>query len=123
MYMYHEEEAFQQTNMFAGSTICSASISNDGWAWFVIGRQLLVWQAVGNKHLFSTTCRELTLPPSDLAYSANLISVFTLHGNQVRGFVYTCTVIRRSEYMILLDLDCFLYRRFPGRVHQILAEH
>lgn len=48
-----------------------------------MGRRLLIWQAVGSKLIFGSMCKELTLPPSDLAYSANLICVFASHGNQV----------------------------------------
>lgn len=89
--LYHTVESFgapipvQVTEALTFSdrnALCSASISNDGWAWFVIGRRLFIWQAIGSKQSFSAICRELALPPSDLAYSANLISVFTLHGNQ-----------------------------------------
>lgn len=61
---------------------CSASISDDGWAWFITGRRLFIWQASGRKHLLGNLCRELSLPPSDLAHKASLVSVFTSHGNQ-----------------------------------------
>ncbi|XKL69512.1 hypothetical protein PGB90_007281 [Kerria lacca] len=73
-----EALAFSDRNI-----VCSASLSNDNWAWFVIGRRLLIWQVTGQKQIFGSSCKELTLPPSDLAYSANIISVFTLYGQQI----------------------------------------
>lgn len=60
----------------------SVGISNDGWAWFVCGRRLLIWQASGRRPI-SSQCRELTLPPSDLAHCAHLVAVFITGGNQV----------------------------------------
>lgn len=62
---------------FADSnTVVSVNISNEGWAWFVCGRRLLVWQASGKRPI-NTQCRELTLPPSDLAHRAHLVTVYT----------------------------------------------
>ena len=71
-----------------GSTAVSVRISPDGWAWFVCGRRLLIWQykqiSDGGKQrrLVSSQCRELTLPPSDLAHRVDLVSVYTAEGSQ-----------------------------------------
>lgn len=68
------------------STAASVSMSADGWAWFVCGRRLLIWQyrqPPGHTRPASSQCQELTLPPSDLAHRASLVSVFTPRGNQV----------------------------------------
>jgi len=68
---------------------CSVNLSSSGWAWFVSGRHLVIWKyskAGGNAA--STPMRksaavtspksfELTLPPSDLAHKASLVSVFS----------------------------------------------
>ncbi|KAL0269100.1 UNVERIFIED_CONTAM: hypothetical protein PYX00_006935 [Menopon gallinae] len=66
----------------------SVQISNDGWAWFVCGRRLLIWQCKqlsedGRRRVTNSQCRELTLPSSDLAYRAELVVVFTPVGGQV----------------------------------------
>lgn len=64
-------------------------ISADGWAWFVCGRRLLIWQykqtldAGKQRHVLSSQCQELTLPPSDLAHRADLVSVYIAEGSQV----------------------------------------
>ena len=74
---------------FAGKTECSVSLSQDGWAWFVCGRQLVIWKyskTVGAPStatpsrksiaISSPKSHELTLPPSDLAHKADLVAVF-----------------------------------------------
>ena len=56
----------------------SVLVSPSGWSWLVSGRRLLVWRhrlVPGARALSS--CRELTLPPSDLAHSAKLVNVFS----------------------------------------------
>ncbi|XP_075222739.1 nuclear pore complex protein Nup133 isoform X2 [Lycorma delicatula] len=64
------------------SAVVSVDISNDGWAWFVCGRRLLIWQA-SSRHPISSQCRELTLPPSDIAHCAHLVAVYTTGTNQM----------------------------------------
>lgn len=91
-----------------GNAICSASLSQDGWAWFVIGRRLFIWQATKNKQIFGANCKELSLPTSDLAYSANLISVFSLHGHQVRKFFHVELPSNLELSSSSLDLCCRL---------------
>ncbi|XP_069672597.1 nuclear pore complex protein Nup133 isoform X3 [Periplaneta americana] len=95
---YHVVEGFgfplpvlvTETLTFADrSTAVSVRISPDGWAWFVCGRRLLIWQykqttdAGKQRRLLNSQCRELTLPPSDLAHRADLVSVYTAESNQV----------------------------------------
>uniref|UniRef100_A0A1B6E0K1 Nucleoporin Nup133/Nup155-like N-terminal domain-containing protein n=1 Tax=Clastoptera arizonana TaxID=38151 RepID=A0A1B6E0K1_9HEMI len=60
----------------------SVNISNEGWAWFVCGRRLLIWQAFGKRPV-STQCRELALPPSDLAHKAHLVAVYITQSSQM----------------------------------------
>lgn len=75
----------------------SINCSNNGWAWAVCGRKLLVWQYKETK-LNSPTfdalrtpqrrpvmsqCRELTLPHCDIGHKASLITVFTTDGQQM----------------------------------------
>ncbi|XP_039283480.1 nuclear pore complex protein Nup133 [Nilaparvata lugens] len=64
------------------SAVVSVDVSNEGWAWLVCGRRLLVWQASGRR-LTNTQCRELALPQSDLAHRAHLVAVYTTAGNQM----------------------------------------
>ena len=71
----------------------SVHISPNGWAWLVCGRRLLIWQykqtldAVRQRKTYSNPCRELTLPPSELAHRADLVWVYTPHGSQVKLLV------------------------------------
>ncbi|KYQ46946.1 hypothetical protein ALC60_14035 [Trachymyrmex zeteki] len=71
------------------NTAVSVNISEDGWAWLVYGRKLLVWQCKANIHdskqrrTFKSQCRELLLPQSDLAHKADCIAVWVLPGHQV----------------------------------------
>lgn len=72
------------------NSVVSVRISDCGYAWLVCGRRLLVWQyrqniiggqtGVGTPQRKTiggaTQCYELTLPQSDLAHRADLVSVF-----------------------------------------------
>ncbi|XP_037073522.1 nuclear pore complex protein Nup133-like [Pollicipes pollicipes] len=54
----------------------SAQVSERGWCWLVCGRRLLVWRLSGADGPRRVAfCRELTLPPSDLAHRAELVQV------------------------------------------------
>ncbi|XP_076316561.1 nuclear pore complex protein Nup133 isoform X1 [Tachypleus tridentatus] len=58
-------------------TVVSVKISESGWAWLVCGRRLFVWrykQHSGSRSVV-TQCRELNLPPSDLAHRADLVCI------------------------------------------------
>lgn len=77
------------------NSVVSVRISECGFAWLVCGRRLLVWQYRQSIHGGqmgtgtpqrktsggSTQCYELTLPQSDLAHRADLVSVFTVPGS------------------------------------------
>lgn len=67
-----------------GTSDISISLSQNGWAWLVHGRRLVVWRynKLGNTKPFSANCRELTLPPSDLAHNSKLVNVFASNENQ-----------------------------------------
>ncbi|XP_055389232.1 nuclear pore complex protein Nup133 [Condylostylus longicornis] len=66
----------------------SINCSENGWAWAVTGRRLLVWQykdtlktnvdviRTPQRRTASAQCRELTLPHCDIGHKASLISVF-----------------------------------------------
>ena len=43
----------------------SVTLSENGWAWLVSGRRLVVWRYNG---VGRAQCRELSLPPSDLKH-------------------------------------------------------
>uniref|UniRef100_A0A8D8YPU1 Nuclear pore complex protein Nup133 n=3 Tax=Cacopsylla melanoneura TaxID=428564 RepID=A0A8D8YPU1_9HEMI len=58
------------------SQMPSCHISDSGWAWFVLGRRLLIWQNKAKDN----QCRELELPGSDLAHRTSLVCVFTAQG-------------------------------------------
>ncbi|GLH11927.1 Nuclear pore complex protein Nup133 [Gryllus bimaculatus] len=78
-------EALTFSDRSAAVSVC---ISTDGWAWFVCGRRLLVWQykqvidVERHRPIMNSPCHELTLPPSDLAHKAELVCVFTAEGSQ-----------------------------------------
>ena len=71
-------------NSVAGFSDVSVSLSPNGWAWLVHGRRLIIWRykVTPGQRALNSTCRELTLPPSDLAHSANLVNVFVSSENQ-----------------------------------------
>ncbi|KAF4526274.1 hypothetical protein B566_EDAN010984 [Ephemera danica] len=62
----------------SGSSTVSVRLGASGWAWFVCGRRLLVWQYRQGQGRWApgSQCRELTLPPSDLAHRAQLVAVY-----------------------------------------------
>lgn len=87
----------------------SVRCAENGWAWVVHGRRLLVWQykdvrnvGTGNsppksaKELINRNsqrraggmaqCRELTLPHCDIGHKASLVSVFLSEGQQQMAF-------------------------------------
>ncbi|XP_063850979.1 nuclear pore complex protein Nup133-like isoform X1 [Scylla paramamosain] len=88
----------------------SAVLSEEGWAWLVCGRRLLVWkyrQEESRSRLVNHQFRELTLPPSDLAHRAQLVVVYTPAEGQVpsciaaspEGFVrYWGTITHEASY-------------------------
>jgi len=53
----------------------TVSLGRNGWAWLVSGRRLVIWRyrAGGGR----AQCRELSLPPSDLAHRAELCLVYS----------------------------------------------
>lgn len=70
----------------SGNVEMSAVLSEEGWAWLVCGRRLLVWkyrQEESRSRLVNHQFRELTLPPSDLAHRAQLVVVYTPAEGQV----------------------------------------
>ena len=75
---------FSKNEFILGISDVSVALSPNGWAWLVHGRRLVVWRyAKSNTHKpFSANCRELTLPPSDLAHNAKLVNVFATNQNQ-----------------------------------------
>ncbi|KAH8382783.1 hypothetical protein KR009_005236 [Drosophila setifemur] len=85
----------------AGTGTVSAKVSQNGWAWVVQGRRLLIWQykdqgkpgsppRVGKPNRRAgglAQCRELTLPYSDLGHKSELISVFQTEGQQMASCI------------------------------------
>lgn len=72
--------------------------SDNGWAWAICGRKLLVWQykdagatspksdiqmRTPQRRAVISQCRELTLPHCDIGHKATLITVFTTEGQQM----------------------------------------
>lgn len=78
------------------NTVVSVRISDCGFAWLVCGRRLLLWQyrqitptvgATPQRRTQGGQCFELTLPQSDLAHRAELVSVFINPGNHSPGCI------------------------------------
>jgi nuclear pore complex protein Nup133 len=84
----------------------SINYSNNGWAWAVCGRKLLIWQYRGSRTQSSTDsgkmiktpsrnatsqCRELTLPHCDIGHKARLITVFVSEGSQTASCLAVST--------------------------------
>ena len=97
----------------------SVCLSPNGWAWLVHGRRLLIWryqhQQQQQQHParaaaalgLLTTCRELTLPPSDLAHAARLVNVFSpaaASGSEGANHTPSCIAISpEGEVMVIQD--------------------
>lgn len=71
------------------NTVVTARIADNGYAWLICGRRLLVWQYQQLTMLSNlntpqkkqiTQCFELQLPQSDLAHRAELVCVFLNKG-------------------------------------------
>lgn len=56
-------------------TEITVKIDQSGWAWLVGGRKLFVWRYKGGQSTRTVFCKELTLPPSDLAHNADRVCV------------------------------------------------
>ncbi|XP_033243531.1 nuclear pore complex protein Nup133-like [Drosophila miranda] len=86
-------EALTSVGSAAGTV--SAKVAQNGLAWVVHGRRLLIWQykesSKGAKHPRREgglpQCRELQLPYSDLGYNSELISVFQTDGQQMASCI------------------------------------
>ncbi|XP_064600211.1 LOW QUALITY PROTEIN: nuclear pore complex protein Nup133-like [Liolophura sinensis] len=57
------------------STEVSVRLDPSGWAWLVGGRKLFIWRYKASPYARATQCKELTLPPSDLAHNADRVCV------------------------------------------------
>lgn len=88
------KEALLFTDRSVNVTI---NCSDNGWAWAICGRKLLVWQYKDGSATSPKTdmqlrtpqrrptisqCRELTLPHCDIGHKATLITVFLPEGQQ-----------------------------------------
>ena len=98
---------------FAGISDVSVSLSPNGWAWLVHGRRLVVWRyAKSSTHKpFSANCRELTLPPSDLAHNAKLVNVFATNQNQTPSCIAVSPegIVRYSKIYNLAFFNICVY--------------
>ncbi|XP_037912863.1 nuclear pore complex protein Nup133 [Hermetia illucens] len=80
------------------NTSVSINCNENGWAWAVYGRRLLVWQyrdlkfdpaksfemmRTPQRRTTTAQCRELTLPHCDIGHKASLITVFMPDGQQM----------------------------------------
>ncbi|XP_062404993.1 nuclear pore complex protein Nup133 [Sardina pilchardus] len=53
----------------------SVKIEETGWAWMVCGERLVIWKICQTAVAKLSVCKDLQLPPSEFAYSADLISI------------------------------------------------
>ncbi|XP_062580691.1 nuclear pore complex protein Nup133-like isoform X2 [Saccostrea cucullata] len=60
-------------------TEITVKVDPSGWAWLVGGRKLFVWRYKGGQSARTIFCKELTLPPSDLAHNADRVCVIPSH--------------------------------------------
>ncbi|GAB6026024.1 hypothetical protein CHUAL_012235 [Chamberlinius hualienensis] len=64
----------------------SARLDISSWAWLVCGRRLFIWKyKLGPDQQLAAAplCRELTLPPSDVAHKADLVCILPSSDKQV----------------------------------------
>ncbi|KAI8045319.1 nuclear pore complex protein Nup133 [Drosophila gunungcola] len=85
----------------SGAGTVTAKVTQNGWAWVVQGRRLLIWQykdtaksgspprlgKPGRRGGGLAQCRELTLPYSDLGHKSDLVSVFQTEGQQMASCI------------------------------------
>ncbi|XP_016974510.1 nuclear pore complex protein Nup133 [Drosophila rhopaloa] len=85
----------------SGAGTVTAKVTQNGWAWVVQGRRLLIWQykdttksgspprvaKPGRRGGGLAQCRELTLTYSDLGHKSDLISVFQTEGQQMASCI------------------------------------
>ncbi|KAH8251892.1 hypothetical protein KR038_010693 [Drosophila bunnanda] len=85
----------------SGAATITAKVAQNGWAWVVQGRRLLIWQYKDPTKSNSppragltprrtggmAQSRELTLPYSDLGHKSELISVFHTAGQQMASCI------------------------------------
>ena len=94
----------------------SVCLSPNGWAWLVHGRRLLVWRYQSSTSATSSrTCRELTLPPSDLSHHARLVNVVAAASSQTPACLavspegtaryWPCVAHETSSVELAVDLD------------------
>ncbi|XP_030636232.1 nuclear pore complex protein Nup133 [Chanos chanos] len=53
----------------------SVKVEDSGWAWMVCGERLIIWKICQTAVAKLSVCKDLQLPPSEFAYSADLISI------------------------------------------------
>ncbi|KAA0721879.1 Nuclear pore complex protein [Triplophysa tibetana] len=53
----------------------SVKVEESGWAWMVCGERLIVWKVAQTSVAKLSVCKDLQLPSSHFAYSADLISI------------------------------------------------
>ncbi|VDK70011.1 unnamed protein product [Anisakis simplex] len=54
---------------------CSASLSENGYVWMVVGRRLFVWK-LENEKASANAAYQLSLPPSGLPYNVRTVRVY-----------------------------------------------
>ncbi|GFS19168.1 nuclear pore complex protein Nup133-like [Elysia marginata] len=79
------------TSSDRSTTEITACIDPSGWAWLVGGRKLFIWRYKQfGKSRSGSTCKELTLPPSDLAHSAERVCLIP---SQSEGQPAACVAV------------------------------
>ncbi|ESO92060.1 hypothetical protein LOTGIDRAFT_233315 [Lottia gigantea] len=61
------------------NTEITVKIDPSGWAWLVAGRKLFIWKYKASGSGRGIQCKELSLPPSDLAHNAARVCVLPHH--------------------------------------------
>ena len=94
----------------------TVSLGKSGWAWLVSGRRLIVWRytAGGGR----AQCRELSLPPSDLAHRAELCLVYS---QAEGGHTPCCLASSPSSCSCCSRPLSFLARKATNRTLDFLA--
>uniref|UniRef100_A0A0M3ILT8 Nucleoporin_N domain-containing protein n=1 Tax=Ascaris lumbricoides TaxID=6252 RepID=A0A0M3ILT8_ASCLU len=65
---------------------CSASLSENNYVWFVIGRALFIWKLKDEKSTINVPF-VLTLPPSGLPYTVRTIRIYTKSNSSTVGVI------------------------------------
>ncbi|XP_076851304.1 nuclear pore complex protein Nup133 [Brachyhypopomus gauderio] len=87
----------------------SVKVEESGWAWMVCGERLIVWKICQTPVAKLSVCKDLQLPPSNYAYTADLICISSSAPLESASVQAVCVLTVSPEG---------LARFWPGLAHE-----